>query len=84
MVEDGMTCDDDEYGSHGAQTKKLKLSKIDQKPSKRDAKSKTWKRPRGAQKTVVGVGGEYPDIRMFWNVTPRGVGEGFTLEDQKI
>ena len=81
MVEDGMTHDDVEYGSQGAQAKKLKLSNMDLKPKKRDAKSKTWKRPRSAKKTVVGVGGGYQDIRMFWNGTPRGVGEGLTSED---
>ena len=78
MVEDVMTCDDDAYGSHGAESKKLKLSKIDRKPKRRDAKSKTWKGPRCAKKTVVGVGG---DIRRFWNITPKGVEEKFTSED---
>ena len=64
MVEDDVTCDGDGHGSYGAQPKKLRISKVDRKVSKRDAKSKTGK---GREIDV-----QTADIRTFWKMKLKG------------
>ena len=82
MVEDGMMREYDDFGSYGAQQKKLRLGNVDLR-CQGYSKSKTGKSRRNAKKTVIWGGASYPDIRKFWNLqgkgSPRGVGEGSSL-----